>query len=67
MPLKVQTCLAQACVVPSGTNATDQCDRPVRPIHVILAQLHCRNPLEFTGRPFSRPVAPAALLATTTI
>lgn len=22
MPLKVETCLAQACVVPSGTNAT---------------------------------------------
>lgn len=32
MPLKVQTCLAQACVVPSGTNATGQCDRPVRPM-----------------------------------
>lgn len=32
MPLKVQTCLAQACVAPSGTNAIGQCNRAVRPM-----------------------------------
>lgn len=55
MPLKVQTCLAQACVVPSGTNATDLSD-----------PCHTGPSLEFTDRPFSRPAA-ALMLATAAI